>query len=133
MKKYQKRAVFLLLIASPILFLAGILLYGRISGIVENHMMQREISSYVLENRDAWEKAPPKDNELILYECTGIVCAGVDYGYYYSADDTYNAYINPRNKYRNGYRNDGYPDDPTDWYFTSKICDHWYYYEIHDG
>ena len=96
-------------------------------------MMQKEIYAYVLENKDVFEKNPPQHDELILYDCTGIVSAGVDYGYYYSSDDTYNTYTGLQNEYRNGYRKNGYPDDSTDWYFTSKICEHWYYYEIHDG
>jgi len=28
---------------------------------------------------------------------------------------------------------DGYPDDPTDWYYMERICENWFYYEVHDG
>lgn len=134
LKRDLKLAGFIfLLMAFPILLLIGVFLFAGVSGRIENHRMQKEVSAYVLENREIWEQQSPEHDKLILYKCTGIVCAGVDYGYYYSADDTYNTYTGPDNQFRNGYREDGYPDDPTDWYFTAKICDHWYYYEIHDG
>lgn len=25
------------------------------------------------------------------------------------------------------------PDDSTDWYYSERICENWFYYEIHDG
>ena len=55
---------------------------------------------------------------------------GVDYGYYYDAKDQFEK---EGTSYRNGFRVDGYPDDPTDWYYMERICENWFYYEVHDG
>ena len=35
--------------------------------------------------------------------------------------------------YRHGYRTYGIPDEDTDWYYEERICENWFYYEIHDG
>lgn len=113
--------VVLLLISAPFW---GAFVYGKI----ENRIMCREVSNYVLENKDSIEVT---ENYLnFVYKTTGTVSAGVEYGYYYDAHDQFAMNGNPC---RDGIRVDGYPDDPTDWYYTERICENWFYYEVHDG
>ena len=113
--------VVLLLISSPFW---GAFVYGKI----ENRMMCRKISNYILENKDSIEVTEIRQS--FVYKTTGMVSAGVEYGYYFDAYDQFDMKGNP---YRNGIRVDGYPDDSTDWYYTERICENWFYYEVHDG
>ena len=102
----------------------GALVYGKI----ENRVICREVTNYVLENRDSIVVID--DHQSFVYKTTGMVSAGVEYGYYFDAE---NEFVMKGMSYRNGYRTDGYPDDPTDWYYTERICENWFYYEVHDG
>ena len=79
---------------------------------------------------DSIELTNPNSYQEFLYEATGLQDGGVEYGYYYAPDDDYALRGEP---YRNGYRIYGIPDDDTDWYYTERICENWFYYEIHDG
>lgn len=111
----------LLLVTAPFW---GALVYGKI----ENRAICREVTNYVLENRDSIVVID--DHQPFVYKTTGMVSAGVEYGYYFDAE---NEFVMKGMSYRNGYRTDGYPDDPTDWYYTERICENWFYYEVHDG
>ena len=111
----------LLLMAAPFW---GALVYGKI----ENRVMCWSVSNYVLENRDSIVVLD--DHQSFEYKTTGMVSAGVEYGYYF---DTENEFAMKGISYRNGIRVDGYPDDRTDWYYTEQICENWFYYEVHDG
>ena len=91
-------------------------------------MMRKEIMEYVLENKDHIEIT--EANQRFPYAYTGLAIAGVEYGYCFDAEDRFEMKGKP---YRNGYRTDGYPDDPTDWYYTERICENWFYYKVHDG
>ena len=102
----------------------GAFVYGKI----ENRAMCWKVSNYVLENRDSI--AVIDGHRSFVYKTTGIVSAGVEYGYYFDAEDEF---AMKGMSYRNGIRADGYPDDPTDWYYTERICENWFYYEVHDG
>ena len=102
----------------------GALVYGKI----ENRVICREVTNYVLENRDSIVVID--DHQSFVYKTTGMVSAGVEYGYYFDAENEF-AMIGM--SYRNGIRVDGYPDDRTDWYYTEQICENWFYYEVHDG
>ena len=97
-------------------------------GKIENRMMRKEIMEYVLENKDHIEVS--EANQRFPYAYTGLAIAGVEYGYYFNAEDRFEMKGKP---YRNGFRVDGYPDEPTDWYYTERICENWFYYEVHDG
>ena len=95
---------------------------------VETNQLRTEIIEYVLENKDQIEVTETR--QTFHYASTGLAIGGVEYGYYYDAEDRFERKDEP---YRNGYRTDGYPDDPTDWYYTERICENWFYYEVHDG
>ena len=111
----------LLLVTAPFW---GALVYGKI----ENRVMCWSVSNYVLENRDSIVVID--DHQSFVYKTTGMVSAGVEYGYYFDAYDQFDMKGIP---YHNGIRVDGYPDDSTDWYYTERICENWFYYEVHDG
>ena len=102
----------------------GALVYGKI----ENRVICREVTNYVLENRDSIVVID--DYQSFVYKTTGMVSAGVEYGYYFDAE---NEFAMKGISYRNGIRVDGYPDDRPDWYYTERICENWFYYEVHDG
>ena len=102
----------------------GALVYGKI----ENRVICREVTNYVLENRDSIVVID--DHQSFVYKTTGMVSAKVEYGYYFDAE---NEFAMKGISYRNGIRVDGYPDDRTDWYYTEQICENWFYYEVHDG
>ena len=106
----------------------------------EAKQIKTEILEYVLQNKDSIEIDAPFGYQVFRYAGTGDVTSSVDYGYYYSENDVYLSYgggglsMKPETKYKNGYRYYGaINNDPTDWYYTEKICDNWYYYELHDG
>ena len=114
--------------------LAGLLLVtapywgGFVYREIETRTMRKEVTEYVLENKDQIEVTETR--QIFPYAYTGLAIAGVEYGYYYNAEDRFEMKGKP---YRNGYRTVGYPDDPTDWYYTERICENWFYYEMHDG
>ena len=95
---------------------------------IETRTMRKEVTEYVLENKDRIQVT--ETTQTFPYAYTGLAIAGVEYGYYYDAEDRFERKGKP---YRNGYRTDGCPDDPTDWYYTKRICENWFYYEVHDG
>lgn len=101
-----------------------VFVYGKL----ENRMMRKEITEFVLENKDQIKVT--ETNQTFPYSYTGLAIGGVEYGYYYDSEDQFERKDEP---YRNGYRTDGYPDEPTDWYYTERICENWFYYEVHDG
>ena len=118
-----------ILLAPLILFylvLVSLLIFGE----VQRSQIRNEIFSYVQENLDNIELTNPNSYQDFFYAATGLQDGGVEYGYYYAPDDEYALDGEP---YRNGYRIYGIPDDDTDWYYTERICENWFYYEIHDG
>ena len=118
-----------ILLAPLILFyllLAGLFIFSE----VQRSQIRNEIFSYVQENSDAIELTNPNSYQEFFYTATGLQDGGVEYGYYYAPGDDYALH---GEAYRNGYRIYGIPDDNTDWYYTERICENWFYYEIHDG
>ena len=101
---------------------------GFVHREIETRTIHKEVTEYVLENKDQIEVT--ESRQIFPYTYTGLAIAGVEYGYYYDAEDRFARKDEP---YRNGYRTVGYPDDPTDWYYTERICENWFYYEVHDG
>lgn len=122
---------------------------GGIAGSVERHRIRSEVFEFILENKDTIEADSPHENQAFHYTSTGFSDAGVNFGYYYSAEDnhlfiyddplwgsTSGDAISPdkwATSYRKGLRVDEVYGDPLDWYYTEKICNNWYYYELHDG
>ena len=101
-----------------------------IAGQIERNQIRDEIFEYVIENKDEIVLKNPALRQEFYYKFIGLSIGGVEYGYVY----------NPRNdfsyggeKYQNGYRTYGIPDEDTDWYYEERICENWFYYEIHDG
>lgn len=139
MKKNSKKIlitviIILFVMVSPIvLAIAAFVIpipFIYISGQVQRYQIRNEIFEYVIENKDEIELENPALRQEFYYKSTGLSISGVEYGYVY----------NPRNdfsyggeKYRNGYRTYGIPDEDTDWYYEERICENWFYYEIHDG
>ena len=108
------------------LLFAGLSIFGE----VQRCQIRNEIFSYVQENSDSIEPTSPNSYQEFFYAATGLQDGGVEYGYYYAPYDDYFLY---GEQYRKGYRVYGIPDDDTDWYYTERICENWFYYEIHDG
>lgn len=124
----------------PIIEFAAVLLLVFILGIIggwhaswEWNAIQKEVTAYVLENKDSIELNAPRGYQSFVYTYTPTFDGGIEFGYYYSEDNTYNGDTSKNNRYRKGYRTDDYGGDPFDWYYTEKICDQWFYYEDHDG
>lgn len=137
-KKITKIIVALLLIPliliSPLILFYGVFFAGLpvvyIAGQIDRNQIRDEIFEYVIENKDEIALENPALRQEFYYKSTGLSISGVEYGYIY----------NPRNdfsyggeKYRNGFRTYGIPDEDTDWYYEERICENWFYYEIHDG
>ncbi|MDR0952127.1 MAG: hypothetical protein LBM18_04315 [Oscillospiraceae bacterium] len=115
----------------------------------EERQITKEIFEYVEQNNDNIEFETTTDCYAFYYDSTGSWDTQVDYGYYYSENDVplfahgsllygdsiYGYEITPQSSQRlgRGYKIDGIYGDELDWYYTEKICDHWYYYEVHDG
>jgi hypothetical protein len=99
----------------------------------EAKQIKAEIIEYVLQNKDSIEIDTEENYKEFFYKGTGDITASVDYGYYYTKDNDYHLKVGAVREYSDGYRVDGIGNDPTDWYYTEKICDNWYYYELHDG
>ena len=110
--------------------LAIILATGTVFSEVQRHRIRGEIISYIQENRDNITLINSDSYQKFFYTATGLQDGGVEYGYYYAPDDDHRVQGEP---YRKGYRTYGIPDDDTDWYYTERISENWFYYEIHDG
>ncbi len=129
----MKRKIILIIAAIlviPLLlavFLGGAWIYTQF----RDRNIQEEVSEYVLANKDTWEQGELKHKEEIVYKYIGLIDTGIEYGYYYSEDDTHCIYTGEETAYRDGYRYEGYPGDPTGWYYSFRICKNWYYYELH--
>lgn len=102
-----------------------------------------KISDYVIQNKD--EISHNGKEEFFIHDGTGLPTAGVYYGYYYTVD---NEPAIPTEDNEGVawdytvedafYQGDegfywGKPNNGTDWYYTRKITDNWYYYEVHCG
>lgn len=137
-KKITKIIVALLLIpvilVSPLILFYGVFFAGLpilyIAGQIERNQIRDEIFEYVLENKDDIKLENLARRQEFYYTSTGLSIGGVEYGYIYSPS---NDYSYGGEKYRNGYRTYGIPDEDTDWYYEERICENWFYYEIHDG
>jgi len=101
-----------------------------ISGQVQRYQIRDETFEYVLENKDEIELENPALRQEFCYKSTGLSIGGVEYGYIYNPS---NDFSYGGEKYWNGYRTYGIPDEDTDWYYEERICENWFYYEIHDG
>lgn len=113
-----------------IIVLICVLLGVIISVPPQRLQIRNEIFDYVLENHANSDIGIPNGYQEFVYATTGLLDGGVEYGYYYSPDDDHCLQGEP---YRRGYRTYGIPDDETDWYYSERICENWFYYEIHDG
>ena len=131
-KNISKSSVIALL--SPIILLILLACVGFaaffIFGEVQRYHIRNEIFTYVQENVHNIEVGSPGSYQEFFYTATGLQDGGVEYGYYYSPDDDHCVQGEP---YRKGCRTYGIPDDSTDWYYSERICENWFYYEIHDG
>lgn len=134
-KKHAKVIPLILLIfLSPIIVVVLLLGIGfaalSIWGEVQHYQIRNEIISYVQENFQSLVLTSPDSHQEFFYTATGFQDGGIEYGYYYSPDDDH---IFQGEPYRKGNRTYGIPDDPTDWYYSERICENWFYYEVHDG
>ena len=142
MKRYKDGFLTLLIMSLvPVAILVAFLLLFFIIGTIgswhaswEWRAIQKEVTAYVLENKDSISISNPDRDQSFIYTIDGSWDTYLEFGYYYSSDDTYH-YVKPtkENRYKKGYRAYGIPNDKHDWYYTAKLCDHWYYYELHDG
>ena len=105
---------------------------GSIAGHVQDQQIKKDVFEYVLENKDTLQLDAPRNHQEFIFTTTGSWDTYVEYGYYYSEDDTYSITPTKEREYKNGYRIDTVYGDPLDWYYTEKICDNWYYYEYRD-
>lgn len=141
MKRYLKWILIpLALILFPIIILIGVAIVvftigsiGSWHASLEWKAIQNEITAYVLENKDSIEQSVADGYQRFVYTYTPTFDGGIEFGYYYSEDNTYNGDTSKEKRYRKGYRTDDFGGDPFDWYYTEKICDQWFYYEDHDG
>lgn len=125
--------------ALSIISILLIILSVSACGVSFSKSSYKEISSYVLENKDV---IPHKnETEFYTHKTTGIFDAGVIYGYYYTESDEIKIAgddVYPTDLGKDTYESDGgtyigKPNSGTDWYFTKKITDNWYYFELHFG
>ncbi len=131
MKKVKKFIVSIILAILIIpVTIAAILLTIWVWGRVQDRQIKNEIFTYVTQYKDTITLEDPDKYQEFFYTATGLQDGGVEYGYYYKPDDDY---ILAKEPYRTGYRTNGIPDDPFDWYYEERICENWFYYEIHDG
>ena len=129
-KNKSSIVVFLVpIILLVLLFVVGFTAISIIDELQRYHI-RSEIFSSVQENTHRIELNSPNSYQEFFYTATGLQDGGVEYGYYYSPDDDHCLQGEP---YRMGYRTYGIPDDSTDWYYSERICENWFYYEIHDG
>ena len=139
-RHFEDFRALLLVVFIPVIVLAAVLLLIFAIGTIgawhaswEWGTIQKEVMTYVLENKDSIELNVPRGYQNFVYTYTPTFDGGIEFGYYYSEDNTYNGDTSEKNRYRKGYRTDNYGGDPFDWYYTEKICDYWFYYEDHDG
>lgn len=142
MKRYKGRLLTsLIVILVPVAILVAFLLLFFTTGTIgswcasqEWSAIHEEVATYVLENKVSIPISNPDQDQTFVYTTGGSWDTYLEFGYYYSSDDTYH-YVKPvkENKYKKGYRAYGIPNDKHDWYYTAKLCEHWYYYELHDG
>lgn len=140
MVKKPKRNLFTNFMLIPVAILSPVViimaLYFGLLGVmyihsqIERYQIRSEIFSYVQEYTESIELTNPNSYQEFFYTATGLQDGGVEYGYYYAPDDDHFLHGEP---YRRGYRTYGIPDDDTDWYYSERICENWFYYEIHDG
>ena len=131
MRKVMKimiRAGVALLVLPAILCL--LLFLAWFGGRVHDHRIRCEVFAYVLDNRQSIDLTDSGMYQEFFYSASGMQDGGTEYGYYFEPND---AYVVTGEPYRGGYRTFGIPDDTTDWYYTERICENWFYYEIHDG
>ncbi len=126
------RVIISMVLASLVLptILILIFLFGWIDGRIHDHITRCEVFEYVLKNKDRIELEDSSRYQEFFYSATGLQDGGTEYGYYYTPSDEY---IYSEEPYRNGYRTYGIPDDASDWCYAERICENWFYYEIHDG
>ena len=101
-----------------------------IFGEIQRFKIRNEIISYVQENCQNIELGSPDSYQEFFYTATGLQDGGVEYGYYYNPNDDHYLHGEP---YRKGYRIYGIPDNESDWFYSERICENWFYYEIHEG
>ena len=118
------------ILLAPLILFCLLRVSLQIFSEVQRCQIRNDIFSYVQENSDAIELTNSNSYQNFFYAATGLQDSGVEYGYYYAPDDNYALH---GEAYRNGYRIYGIPDDDTDWYYSERICENWFYYEIHDG
>ena len=118
-----------------VLFFALPGMAGGIVGSIERRRVRSDVFAFVLENKDAIDITSPYGEQAFHHADTGSWDTSVYFGYYFSEDDNYGSPISldEWRSYKKGIRIDGLFGDPIDWYYTEKICDNWYYYELHDG
>lgn len=132
-----------------VLFFALPGMAGGIVGSIEQYRVRSDVFKFVLENRDAIDITSPYGEQAFHHTDTGSWDTSVYFGYYFSVDDNYRfiyedplwgggeygSSISPNESraYKKGIRIDGVFGDSIDWYYTEKICDNWYYYELHNG
>ena len=117
-------SILFLLLLSP--FIAADFL-----GRIQNNKIRNEIFDYVLENQAELEQSISGGYKNFVYTTTGLTpTVSAEYGLFYSTSNNNGKY---GYKYKTGYRMDAYLDDDFDWYYEERICENWYYYEIHDG
>lgn len=93
----------------------------------QKYTIKREIFELVLEKRQG--TAPLEYEQHFTYALRGEEYGThVRYGYYHSARDRYGS---RGYAYKDGCRIDNYREQNNVWYYEQKICDEWYYYEIH--
>lgn len=138
MKRYVKwlwipPLVFLTPIVQLIAIVMSVFLIANWHSDAERYKLKKEITTYVLEHKDAMERSISDEYERFVYTHISTFDGGVEYGYYYSKDNRYNGGASKEKRYKKGYRTNDVRGDPFDWYYTEKICDRWFYYEDHDG
>ena len=84
----------------------------------------------------SFEPEPDTDSKWFVLKHAFNTKSGTEYGYYYSADNSYLKYNSDEHMYtgRDAYcaRGNG-ADYPDGWYYTMYLCENWYYYEFHFG
>lgn len=124
--------------ALSILSILLIVLSLSACGVSFSKSNYKEISSYVLENKDV---IPHKsETEFYIHETVGISPNTVYYGYYFSGNNevAFADFYEHDNLGAEIYESDGgtyfgKPSTANDWYFTKKITDNWFYFELHQN
>ncbi len=83
-----------------------------ITGHIQDQKIKNDTFRYVLENKDTIQLNPSVNHQEFIFTTTGSWDTYVEYGYYYSADDTYDIKPTEESKYKRGYRYDGIHSDP---------------------